>query len=373
VLLLAVLAAFELRSVARALRFLAPVALVGLAAVAILAAYYGDPIPQSVQAKASNHGLGWEFSRALEVLERGLWPSPEMWLGLPFVAVGIVLALRNASRAVVLFGLGMLAAYAAAGAKTWGWYFYVPLLAWCLAFGEGLAAAAGVLLRGRELALRERVGRGFVATFAMLALAGSAVLASVRRDHITGSVYAAMDTWCREQDTLGKQPTILATDIGAIGWYSGTRILDSEALVWPPARAYERQVDALRAELPDYALVVVNRARMLPFREDPVAQRYEPVARFSTAGRRTTSSIAASRRATSGRRRRSRARAAFAARTRRARGAPRRLRTQPSGPRPRAAAGHAPPDGPRCSPRARSGPLRGRAARRDRARATHAA
>lgn len=284
VLLLAVLAAFELRSVARALRFLAPVALVGLAAVAILAAYYGDPIPQSVQAKASNHGLGWEFSRALEVLERGLWPSPEMWLGLPFVAVGIVLALRNASRAVLLFGLGMLAAYAAAGAKTWGWYFYVPLLAWCVAFGEGLAAAAGVLLRGRELALRERVGRGVVATFAVLAMAGSAVLAGVRRDHVTGSVYAAMDTWCREQDTLGKQPTILATDIGAIGWYSGTRILDSEALVWPPARAYERQVDALRAELPDYALVVVNRARMLPFREDPVAQRYEPVARFSTYG-----------------------------------------------------------------------------------------
>ncbi len=284
VLLLVVLSAFELRTVARALRFLLPVALTGLVAVAILAAYYGDPIPQSVQAKASNHGLGWEFSRALEVLERGLWPSPEMWLGLPFVAAGLVLALKRASRAVVLFGVGMLLSYAAAGAKTWGWYFYLPLLAWCVALGEGLGAAVGIVLRGREDALRERVGRGVVVTFALLALAASIVLASVKRDHVTGSVYAAMETWCREQDTRGRQPTILATDIGAIGWYSGTRILDSEALVWPPARAYERQVDAIRAELPDYALVVVNRARMLPFREDPVAERYEPVARFSTYG-----------------------------------------------------------------------------------------
>ncbi|MBM3988245.1 MAG: DUF2029 domain-containing protein [Planctomycetes bacterium] len=284
VLVLAVLAMFELRTLARARRFLLPVAVVGIAAFTILRSYYGDPIPQSVQAKASTHGLGWEFSRALLVLERGLWPSPEMWLGLPLVVAGLVLALRHSLRSVVIVGFGMLAAYTAAGAKTWGWYFYLPLLAWCVAFGEGADAALSVALRGRAAALRMQVGRAAVICAALLALAGSLGLALVQRDRVTDSVYSAMDGWCKEQDTLGRQPTILATDIGAIGWYSGTRILDSEALVWPAARAYERQVDALRAELPDYALVVVNRARMLPFREDPVAARYEPVARFSTYG-----------------------------------------------------------------------------------------
>jgi hypothetical protein len=93
-----------------------------------------------------------------------------------------------------------------------------------------------------------------------------------------------MAQWCEEQRTSERQPSICASDIGAIGWFSGARILDSEGLVWPAAREHARQVDVIRAYRPDYALVVVNRARMLPFLDDPISGDYEPVARFSGYG-----------------------------------------------------------------------------------------
>ncbi len=284
VLLLVVLAIFELRSWSSLLRAAAPVAAIGLGALFLLGSYYGDPIPQSVQAKASNHGLGWDTERVLQVFQRGVAPSPEMWLGLPLVAVGVVLAFARSSawRAVVAFGVAMLGAYAFSGAKTWGWYFYVPLLAWCLALGEGADAALSVALRGRSRSARwtsiAGVGLG------MLALVGSAALGRVVPKPASDSVYAAMAQWCEEQRTSERQPSICASDIGAIGWFSGARILDSEGLVWPAAREHARQVDVIRAYRPDYALVVVNRARMLPFLDDGISAEYEPVARFSGYG-----------------------------------------------------------------------------------------
>jgi hypothetical protein len=284
VLLLAVLAIFEFRSWGSLLRAAAPVAAIGLAALLVLGAYYGDPIPQSVQAKASNHGLGWDVSRVLEVLQRGVVPSPEMWLGLPLAAIGLVLAFTNAStwRAVMAFGAAMLCAYALSGAKTWGWYFYVPLLAWCLALGEGAEAALSVVCRGAALPRRwltpVGIGLGF------LAVTGSAVLGRVVPAPASDGVYSAMAQWWNEPQAAEAQPSICASDIGAVGWFSGARILDSEGLVWPAAREHARQVDVVRAYRPDGVLVVVNRARMLPFLDDPISGDYEPVARFSTYG-----------------------------------------------------------------------------------------
>ncbi|MEO6709082.1 MAG: hypothetical protein ABI054_02075, partial [Planctomycetota bacterium] len=86
-----------------------------------------------------------------------------------------------------------------------------------------------------------------------------------------------------EAHTSERQPTILASDIGAIGWYTNARILDSMGLVWPEALSTPRQVDQIRKYLPDYAILVVRRNRLEPFRLNDLAlaAKYRPIRRFN--------------------------------------------------------------------------------------------
>ena len=55
----------------------------------------------------------------------------------PVVALGFLRSLASPVRTFVGFSMLIVAGYGASGAKTWGWYYYVPLTAWTLAAGLG--------------------------------------------------------------------------------------------------------------------------------------------------------------------------------------------------------------------------------------------
>ncbi len=282
VLLVAILAAVHLRSTRQALAFLSPVAAIGLASLAALWISYGHPLPQSVRAKAATHGLGLRIHRMLQVLQQAFLPLAWTAPALPLVALGCVRALRSERglRSFCCFALAMTLAYLLAGVKTWGWYYQIPLTAWCVGFGLG--AERLLSWRTGPRAALDRAGVTCAAAFVLLA--ATLGLTRLYPDRITPGVYVPMRAWAEREGLATNGRQVEASDIGAIGYYSRAMVLDSEGLVWPGARSYRGQLALIRARRPEYVLMVAERGRLAPFQADPVFQDYRPVARFNAAG-----------------------------------------------------------------------------------------
>ncbi len=291
VLLVAALGLTSVRSLRDARRLFVPVAIVGISSAAVLTAVYGSPIAQSVRAKAGRHGLGIDLGRASSTLRQAFAPTTALvalgWL----TAWGIVRAALRAPglRALTLFALAVPAAYILSGAKTWGWYFYAPLTLACIGLGVGIDAVWELVER-RRAALAQRwsslwrEARYSWPLFALLSFGAASALALGLPDQVTPRVYAPLRQRLNELDLRGRGARVLASDIGAVGYFSRAEVLDSEGLVWPPAREYVDQPAALAAHLPEYFMIVVNRARMGAFVAHPVHERYRPLARFNVRG-----------------------------------------------------------------------------------------
>ncbi len=79
--------------------------------------------------------------------------------------------------------------------------------------------------------------------------------------------------------------TILAGDIGAIGYYSHAQILDEAGLVWPEALKSSGTENLVRRYRPDYLLINVTRWQMRMMREtEYLRSNYSPIRRFSPSG-----------------------------------------------------------------------------------------
>lgn len=283
VLIVAAVTALHVRSRRDALQFFVPIALVGSISVAWLTSVYGSPIAQSVRAKAGRHGLGPDSGRSLATLVQAFAPQMLLQALAPLTLLGFVRAWRERSLVLsfVVFGACLPLAYLAAGAKTWGWYYYAPLTATCVGLGLGLDLA-----RARTGQFGERLSRVAVAPLSVgaPALASAVALRCLAPDRVTPRVYEPLAALLGKLDLERNQHRLLASDIGAVGYFSRGCILDSEGLVWPPAREYADQAQAVAGERPEYVMVVVNQRRMSAWLAHPVSADYAPIARFSAAG-----------------------------------------------------------------------------------------
>jgi hypothetical protein len=99
-------------------------------------------------------------------------------------------------------------------------------------------------------------------------------------------VYQRLEAWAREARLEERQATVLAADIGALGYYGRTRVLDGLGLVWPEALEFEERLDPIREYRPDYVMLVAMRQRVAHFTEDELLGKlYRPIRRFNTRGR----------------------------------------------------------------------------------------
>ncbi|HUR27276.1 MAG TPA: hypothetical protein VM509_03765 [Planctomycetota bacterium] len=267
-------------------RFLTPVVIIGAITMGLLTWYYGSFISQSITAKIAVHGGEQHagFSRRPDILAQAFGPSTAMRCLAAVVALGALMMIRLRSRITpfAIFSMLIVAAYLVERPKTWGWYFYAPLTVWIVWLGLGFEQIARWIgferLRSSRSVVRWSTAAGCVASVAAVAC-----FPLIRADKVTPLVYEHFETWAKEARVEERQATILASDIGAIGWYANTRILDSAGLVWPEALEFPRQVDQIRKYLPDYAILVVRRSRLKPFRVDEpeLAAKYEPIRRFN--------------------------------------------------------------------------------------------
>ena len=291
VLLVGVLALFSLGSPRQLLRVCVPIALVGLATVGLLELFYGDFVPQSVHAKAHMHSaaVGAElWQRWQTILMQSFSPSVAYLPVLPLVALGMLCVLRRpgAPRLFTAFALAITASYLAARPHVWGWYFYVPLVAWCIGLGAGFERALE-WFQARRPAL-PRWARSSV-PLVLAIVCGTlcfGLATSIAPTPIPEKVYAPMQRWARATSKLHPHARILAADIGAIGWaWSGT-VLDSEGLTWPQAFLYAHPNEMIEKERPEYVLLVAERPRVAHFYDAPPAVRaqYVAIARFSAEG-----------------------------------------------------------------------------------------
>jgi hypothetical protein len=269
----------------RARRFLVPL-LVGGGLIALaLTLAYGSPIPQSIVAKASRHSDASALATMREILVQAYLPHAQYWPALPFVAIGIVRALRSALPLSILarFSFAIVLSYAIARPHTWGWYYYVPLTSWVVALALGLEWGWQRLGASRKHAELE----GF-APHAAMAVGLVVIFLGTRGrvDRVSERVYAPLRDWALEAGLASGSARVLASDIGALGWYGRGPVLDTEGLVWPPAvSARGAQLELIHAERPEYAMITATRGKIAPLRADAEFMRdYLPIRRFSVDG-----------------------------------------------------------------------------------------
>jgi hypothetical protein len=278
-----VLAASYWRTPSRLIRTLVPAAAVGVLYVVLATAYFGQPVPQSVLAKAAKHG--GDLERVVLILREGFAPHIAFVPLLPVLAVGIWRCLRRPGefRLFTAFVLLLMTAYLTARPKMWGWYFYPVLVADCIWIGVGVAWLAA-RFTPRFAATVESSRHWLRWTWPAVCAAGVAVVALQRGPSpVQTELYAGLREWTSAH--CSSTTTILAGDIGAVGYYSHARILDSAGLVWPAA-LHERDEAALVARYrPDYVFVTTRAAQRVLRQAEPA---YEFVRRFGTVGTATT-------------------------------------------------------------------------------------
>ena len=287
VLLVLTLAVYTIWKRASLVRFVIPIAIIGAISAGALTWYFGSPISQSVVAKAATHSGEQHkgFSRIPDILAQAFGASQPMRMLLVLVVIGGLTMLWRRSKLLpfAMFASSIVAAYLIVQPKTWGWYFYAPHVAWVAWLGMGSEQIARWIGFAKLRLVPSEGVRLWTLAGCAASLAAVAIFPMIRADKVTPLVYERFEQWAKEARTSERQPTILASDIGAIGWYTNARILDSMGLVWPEALSEPRQVDQIRKYLPDYAILVVRRNRLEPFRLNDLAlaAKYRPIRRFN--------------------------------------------------------------------------------------------
>lgn len=223
-------------------------------------AFFGSPVPHSITAKALAYRLpptaalvrllqhyGTPFFEQ-DVLGR-LWPLAGV-LYLVLSLVGGLAAVRRNSHSwpVVVFPWIYLVAYAAANPLIFRWYLAPPLPFYFLLILIGLYTVLRDVARSTRLA-QPTLRAGWAAALAASLLGAMSLNQwTLRPDH--GRVQPAPRMAWHELEllyttvanALASQVTphtiVAAGDVGALGYYSGARILDTVGLMSPEATAY---------------------------------------------------------------------------------------------------------------------------------------
>jgi hypothetical protein len=119
-------------------------------------------------------------------------------------------------------------------------------------------------------------------TFAVASLfmiVGSVVAYKVLGESkITSGVYKPMESWCSTH--VPAKATILAGDIGVIGYYSNAYIYDAVGLVWRDAFKYSSSAAMIDSLKPTYLFLNAARSTAELMKDASVGSHYTPVARF---------------------------------------------------------------------------------------------
>lgn len=287
-LLIAILCGLELLSARnfRALRLPAAAFAVLVPLLFVIYRYYGHVLPQSVLAKSQI-----EHPSVLTNAKMLLAPDPisavflllAVWGGMAFFFHG---GFRQNSvlRTLALWFACYVGAYLIARPQIWSWYAepiqYVQLC---------FAAIGGANLLGKLGTVRNSMGRPnspalwpSVGAVAVVACFWVLLWGKYGPSGVTRSVYRPLEQWTRQHDL--HKSTILAEDIGVVGYYSNAYIYDTAGLVWPSALRYKTIEKMIEVYRPDYLFLNARQSDIEMLRKSGFAGRYQPIGRYSDTG-----------------------------------------------------------------------------------------
>lgn len=286
VLLVSILCGLELLSTRRlnALRLPVVAGAVGVPLLLLIHHFYGHILPQSVTAKSQ------AVNRSVLVTAKALVIPDAVSLALlPLALWGMVCFGREKGwreagflRTLALWHGAYLAAYLVARPQIWSWY------AEPIQFVQILFAALGaahLLARVPVIAKSSRQSPSWGMGLALGALSIAfwlLILSKSGRSGTTRFVYEPLQQWTRNH--ARGRASILAEDIGAVGYYSNATIYDTAGLVWPRALSY-KSIDAIiRAHRPDYLFLNADRDTIEMMARARLNGTYRPLKRFSITG-----------------------------------------------------------------------------------------
>jgi hypothetical protein len=236
---------------------------------------YGHFLPQSVIAKGARAAVP-----ALSVLQQLLAPEPISAAIGAIGIVGAVVALRRggSTRLLAAWLLLYLVAYALGGPKIWSWYSFMPLTACAILAGYALSFGTARWRGIGAVATRYSVPAAVATVIGFWAALGFWRMP----DRITQNIYAPVGRFCAQNATSAD--TILASDIGIIGYRCPGFIEDAAALVWPPAKDYASLWDIAAATKPTYLFLNVSGSMLEAMARAPFASLYRPLQRFAIDG-----------------------------------------------------------------------------------------
>jgi hypothetical protein len=236
--------------------------------------YYGSIIAQSVVAKS-----GWSHNSYLTLLKELVFNDPLQIVLFPFAVWGIARSYRSDRflRIVWVWLALYLLAYLAANAFVFSWYGEA------IHYGVALAASIGICDLVKRIA-PSRTGKLSVvwlspAVLVAIVAVWYVILMKSGPSVVEAKVYRPLEAWFAEHPA--SQDSILAGDIGAIGYYSGAYIYDSDGLVWPEAKKYHTQVEMIARFKPKFLFLNLSSGIESEMSSPTVAATYMSVAFFS--------------------------------------------------------------------------------------------
>jgi hypothetical protein len=231
----------------------------------VMIAFYSSFLPQSVLAKSHN------IHRPLSLtLAKFMAPEPVTAIMVVTCIAGVIVTMRrtrleHASLQVIGTAVLTLVLYAVAGPQVWSWYTEFFLVA---------------LVFGTSLLLSSFAFPGRFVIWSSLSVIGMASLLGARGpSSVEQHVYQPLRAFC--STNIQSTDSVLAQDIGILGYCCTATIVDGNALVTRNLDPGISAVEKILRYHPKYILVNNIRSEAEPFTREPLRSLYAPVVRFA--------------------------------------------------------------------------------------------
>lgn len=240
----------------------------------ILYSYYGNFIPQSVLSKKNLPG------NIYNIIKSFIFGDAVFVIIFILVLLGIYKAFRknNFTKILSLWSLLFLATYLIMRPFVWSWYAHAFRLA-LVFFASFSAEYLFDYLQQRKHVFKP-VSVAVVSAAIPVIIWFGVVMYLGGSSPIRTNVMNKLEVWCQNNDLANK--TILANDIGIVGYYSKARIFDTQGLVSPKASEYKNLEEAIIGEMPDYIFLNILKNDFIVM--DKLNDLYAPVEIFSKNG-----------------------------------------------------------------------------------------
>jgi hypothetical protein len=277
-------------------------------------AYFGSPLPQSVQAKVRAYHLD-PLSALIRLIQHlstpffeheafgRFWPAVGFPLYMLLYVLGGVRQVRRVGRSLpaVLYPLVYVLVFSVANPLIFRWYLAPPLPFYFLGILVGLQAIVMDLARRFD---RARLGAWIVSVATAALLVSSLGAYTLHPDHgpdrpAPEMAWFKLELLYRQaaeklQPFLQPDDMVAAGDIGAVGWSSGAPILDTVGLISPEATPYypldpsllvinyAMSPDLIRETRPDYIITLEVYVRQSVLPEPWFQQQYRLLEKLDT-------------------------------------------------------------------------------------------